>query len=90
MHGIFHVVSRFPQHFMLYCGNLDDFSSSENVRMSPEETNEILEYLLEFPPTPPRPAPAFRFEEYSLLRYSHLAYYLANWSVDILRHQRRV
>ena len=28
MHGIFHVVSRFPQHFMLYYGNLDNFLDS--------------------------------------------------------------
>ena len=28
LRGIFHVVSCFPLHFMLYCGNLDCFSNS--------------------------------------------------------------
>ena len=27
LRGIFHVVSYFPQHFMLYCGSLDCFSN---------------------------------------------------------------
>ena len=27
LRGIFHVVSRFPLQFMLYCGNLDYFSN---------------------------------------------------------------
>ena len=29
LRGIFHVVSRFPQHFVLYLGNLDYFLDSE-------------------------------------------------------------
>ena len=31
--GIFHVVSCFPLHFMLYCGNLDNFSDRVYVIM---------------------------------------------------------
>ena len=43
LRGIFHVVSGFPLHFMLYCGNLDCFSNSVqycqyNIQISRIET----------------------------------------------------
>ena len=73
LRGIFHVISRFPLHFILYCGNVDYFLDSVCGGDLPnflqqEERRKKTKLILRVLPTKPN---------YIIIYYS-IIYYLGN------------